>query len=40
MTQARRLTEADETARDLIATWLDVAPDSFVIDLEVPPPAS
>jgi hypothetical protein len=35
MTQARRLTEADEMARDLIATWLDVAPDSFAIDLDV-----
>ena len=35
MTQARRLTEADEMARDLIATWLDIAPDTFTIDLEV-----
>lgn len=35
MTQARRLTEADEMARDLIATWLEVAPDSFAIDLDV-----
>jgi hypothetical protein len=35
MTQARRLTEADEMARDLIATWLDVAPDSFTIVLDV-----
>lgn len=35
MTQARRLTEADEMARDLIATWLDIAPDSFAIDLDV-----
>lgn len=35
MTQARRLTEADEMTRDLIATWLDVAPDSFTIDLDV-----
>src|SRR5690606_40197817 len=33
--QARRLTEADEMARDLIATWLDIAPDSFAIDLDV-----
>lgn len=35
MTQARRLTEADEMARDLIATWLDMVPDSFAIDLDV-----
>jgi hypothetical protein len=35
MTQARRLTEAEEMARDLIATWLEVAPDSFAIDLDV-----
>lgn len=35
MTQARRLTEADEMARDLIATWLDIAPDAFTIDLDV-----
>lgn len=35
MTQARRLTEAEEMARDLIATWLDVAADSFDIDLDV-----
>lgn len=35
MTQARRLTEADEMARDLIATWLEVAPGSFTIELDV-----
>ncbi|MEU5942252.1 hypothetical protein ABZ807_24400 [Micromonospora sp. NPDC047548] len=35
MTQARKLTEADEMARDLIATWVDVAPDAFTIDLDV-----
>lgn len=35
MTQARRLTEAEEMARDLIATWLEVAPESFAVDLDV-----
>ncbi len=35
VTQARRLTEADEMARDLIATWLDIDPGSFGIDLDV-----
>jgi hypothetical protein len=35
MTQARRLTEAEEMARDLIATWLDIAPESFAVDLDV-----
>lgn len=35
VTQARRLTEADEMARDLIATWLDVDPDTVAIDLDV-----
>jgi hypothetical protein len=35
MTQARRLTEAEEMARNLIATWLDVASDSFAVDLDV-----
>ncbi len=35
MSQARRLTEAEEMARDLIATWLDVSPESFGIDLDI-----
>jgi predicted RNase H-like HicB family nuclease len=30
-TQARRLDHAEAQARDLIATWLDVAPDSFEV---------
>lgn len=35
-TQVRRLDQAKATARDLIATWLDVAPDSFDVEVYVP----
>ena len=35
VTQTRRLARAEETARDLIATWLETNPDSF--DIEVVP---
>ncbi len=35
MSQARRLTKAEEMARDLISTWLDIAPDSFAVELDV-----
>jgi hypothetical protein len=34
MTQAQRLNEADGMARDLIAAWLDVQPDSFTVELD------
>ncbi|MFD1364216.1 hypothetical protein [Actinoplanes sichuanensis] len=36
-TQARRLSEADEMARDLIAIQTDAAEDSFTITLRVEP---
>lgn len=34
-TQARNLAEVEPMARDLIATWLDVAPDSFGVEVHV-----
>lgn len=37
-TQARRLREIDEMARDLIAVMLDVASDSFELDIDVAMP--
>lgn len=36
VTQARRLAEAEETARDLIATWLDVDLATVAVELWVP----
>lgn len=40
-TQARTLAEVEPMARDLIAVWLDVAPDSFdvAVKIELPEPA-
>ena len=38
-TQARNLGEVESMARDLIATWLDVGPDTFVVCPEVELPA-
>ena len=37
MTQARRLSDAESTARDLIATWLDTEAEGF--DVEISPAA-
>lgn len=40
-TQARNLREVEAMVRDLVATWLEVDPDSFevVVSIEVPEPA-
>lgn len=38
-TQARNLAEVEPMTRDLIATWLDTAPDSFELDVQVRLPA-
>ncbi|WP_018347909.1 hypothetical protein [Longispora albida] len=35
VTQVRRLTDAEEMVRDLIAVWLEVDPGSFGIELDV-----
>ena len=33
-TQARRMSEMEHMARDLIAAWLDVSPASFEVDIK------
>lgn len=38
-TQARSLGEVEPMARDLIATWLDIEPDSFAVTPQVELPA-
>jgi predicted RNase H-like HicB family nuclease len=38
-TQARRLGEIENNAREAIAVWLDIAPDSFTVDVIAKTPA-